>query len=92
MTNKSIKTSKLIDRLIIYTSPKGGVELRADADKDTIWATQSDIASIFEIDQSVVSRHIKNIFSDREVEKKSNMQKMHNANSDKPVELYSLIS
>lgn len=37
-----------------------------------------------------MSRHIKNIFKDREIEEKSNMQKMHNANSDKPVTLYSL--
>ncbi len=45
---------------------------------------------IFEIDQSVISRHIKNIFSSGEVDEKSNMQKMHNAHSDKPVTLYSL--
>jgi death-on-curing family protein len=37
-----------------------------------------------------VSRHIRNIFKDGEIEEKSNMQKMHNAISDKPVTLYSL--
>jgi hypothetical protein len=35
--------------------------------------------------QRVISRHIGNIFKDDEVDKKSNMQKMHIANSDKPV-------
>jgi hypothetical protein len=38
----------------------------------------------------VVSRHVRNIFKDGEIEEKSNMQKMHIANSDKPVTLYSL--
>lgn len=41
-------------------------------------------------DQPVISRHINNIFKDKEIDKKSNMQKMHIAKSDKPVELYSL--
>jgi hypothetical protein len=36
----------------------------------------------------VVSRHVRNIFKDGEVGKKSNMQKMHIANLDKPVSLY----
>ena len=40
---------------------------------------------LFKRDQSVVSRHINNVFKEGEVEKKSNMQKMHIANSDKPV-------
>jgi len=42
------------------------------------------------VDQSVVSRHINNVFKDGEVNRESNMQKMHIANSDKPVTLYSL--
>jgi len=45
---------------------------------------------LFNVDQSVVSRHLKNIFTDKEVEEKSNMQKMHIANSDKLVTFYSL--
>ena len=45
---------------------------------------------LFNVDQSVVSRHLKNIFTAKEVEEKSNMQKMHIANSDKLVTFYSL--
>ncbi len=67
-----------------------GLELHLDSQNDTIWATQGDIVELFDIDQSVVARHIKNIFSSGEVEEKSNMQKMHIPNSDKPVKLYSL--
>lgn len=42
------------------------------------------------MDQSVISRHIRNIFSTGEVDEKSNMQKMHITNSDRPVVFYSL--
>jgi len=76
--------------IIIYQAKSGAIELRGDFKCETIWATQAQIVSLFDVDQSVVSRHIKNIFKDGEIEKKSNMQKMHNANSDKPVVSYSL--
>lgn len=46
---------------------------------ETIWATQVQIVELFGVDQSVVSRHIRNIFKDGEIEEKSNMQKTHNA-------------
>ena len=77
-------------KLAIYQAKNGAIELRQDAREKTIWATQKDLAFIYEKDQSVISRHIKNIFSDKEIKQKSNMQKMHIAFSDKPVEFYSL--
>jgi prophage maintenance system killer protein len=45
---------------------------------------------LFGIDQSGISRHLKNIFKEGELDKESSMQKMHSANSDKPVEFYNL--
>ncbi len=80
----------LKNNIIVYQAKSGAIELRGDFGKETIWATQAQIVNLFGVDQSVVSRHIKNIFKDGEIEEKSNMQKMHNANSDKPVILYSL--
>lgn len=85
--NKTIENN---GELIIYTCSNGKVELKADTDHETIWATQDQITKIFDVDQSVVSRHIKNILEDGEVDEKSNMQKMHIANSDKPITKYSL--
>ena len=87
MTDKKIQKNKGV---IIYQAKNGAIELRGDFTHETIWATQSQIVKLFKVDQSVVSRHIKNIFKDGEIEEKSNMQKMHNANSDKPIILYSL--
>src|SRR3990167_8779930 len=76
--------------VIIYQAKNGAIEFRGDFTRETIWATQAQIVGLFSVDQSVVSRHIKNIFKDGEIDEKSNMQKMHNANSDKPTMLYSL--
>jgi len=76
--------------VIIYQSKSGKIEFRGELKKDTIWGTQKQIAELFNISQPVVSRHINNIFKDKEIDKKSNMQKMHIAFSDKPVTFYSL--
>ncbi len=85
-----MKKSLLKNKVVIYQAKSGAILLRGDVGKETIWATQAQIVDIFNVDQSVVSRHVRNVFKDGEVPEKSNMQKMHIANSDKPVVLYSL--
>lgn len=76
--------------VVVYQSKTGAIELRGDFGNETIWATQDDIVRLYEKDQSVISRHISRIFKDKEVDPKSNMHKMHIANSDKPIVLYGL--
>ena len=79
-----------MNEVIIYQSQNNQIEVSVQVDKDTIWLNQSEITLLFERDQSVISRHINNVFKEAELDKKSNMQKMHIANSDKPVTYYSL--
>jgi prophage maintenance system killer protein/predicted XRE-type DNA-binding protein len=76
--------------IIIFENENKEVEIQVDYTKDTIWLSQAQIVNLFNVDQSVVSRHIKNIFTDKEIDTKRNMQKMHIANSDKLVIFYSL--
>ena len=78
------------DNTVIYQASNGALELNIDVARDDIWASQKDLSLIYSKDQSVISRHIKNIFTDNEVDEKSNMQFLHIANSDKPVKYYSL--
>jgi len=55
-----------------------------------IGLTKKKKVQIFNKDRTVITRHINNILKDQEVDEKSNVQKMHIANSDKPVKFYSL--
>ena len=75
---------------MIYQAKSGAIELRGDFAKETVWATQAQIALIFGIERSVVTKHITGVLNTDEVSEKSNVQKMHIANSDKPVKYYSL--
>lgn len=77
-------------KLAIYQATDGAIELPLDATAETIWATQKQIAEVFGVDRSRVTRHINNILRDGEVSDKSNVRKTHFAGSDRPVSLYSL--
>ena len=66
------------------------VKLEVNVKDETVWLTQEQMVNLFGRDQSVISRHIKNIFKEKELDEESNMQKLHIANSDKPITLYNL--
>ena len=59
-------------------------------EQDSAWLTQAQMCELFQRDQSVISRHVNAVFKEGELQRNSNMQKMHIAISDKPVALYSL--
>jgi hypothetical protein len=57
---------------------------------ETVWLTQKEMAELFQRDQSVISRHVNNVFKEGELDEESNMHFLHIANSDKPVVFYNL--
>ena len=64
--------------IVLYTPDDGNTQLEVKLEKDTVWLTQSQKAELFDKDQSVIARHIKNAFNEGEVNEKSNMQILHN--------------
>lgn len=78
------------NQIQIYTSREGQTQIEVQFDGDTVWLSQDQLGILFERDQSVISRHLTNVFKEGELVKECNMQKMHIANSDRPVSLYSL--
>lgn len=57
------------NELAIYQTETGALELRADTRSETIWASLEQIATLFDRDKSVISRHLKNIFQEGELDK-----------------------
>ena len=66
-----MRTSEKEQKLAIYQAKDGSIELREDAAKETVWANLDQIALLFGRDKSVISRHIKNIFREAELERES---------------------
>ena len=78
-------------QLVIYKAPDGTMSIDVTVQNETVWLSQGQMAELFGKDQSVIARHISNVFKEGELEKKSNMQILHNTLSKfKPTQVYSL--
>jgi hypothetical protein len=75
---------------ILYTGSDGDVNVEVFLKDETVWMTQKAMSLLFGKERSVITKHLKNIFSSGELEEKSNVQKMHFGHSDKPIKFYNL--
>jgi len=78
------------DKFLFYVSDDNETNIHVMVEDDTVWVTQKSMADIFDIDVSGITKHIKNIFDSSELQEISNVQKMHIAESTKPVTFYNL--
>ncbi len=77
------------NQIIIYQTEDGQTQVDVRMENDTVWLTQAQMAELFGKDQSVIARHIANVFKEGELEKESNMQILHNTLSKyKPTAIY----
>ena len=56
------------NQLIIYKTEDGKIKIETHFRDETVWLTQEQIGELFQRDRSVISRHIKNIFSEGELD------------------------
>ena len=78
------------DNMLIYQSVDGKIKIDVRFEKETVWLTQAQMCGLFGRERSVITKHIKNIFEEKELDENSNVQNLHIANSDKPVKFYNL--
>lgn len=76
--------------LIKFKDEDFELDVNVSPTEETVWLTTANIATLFERDRTVISKHIKNIFNEKELNEKSNVHFLHVPNSDKPVAYYSL--
>ncbi len=60
--------------ITIYQTENGEVEVRLD--KETVWLSQEQMASLFDVQKAAVSKHLKNIFASGELEQAATVSKM----------------
>jgi prophage antirepressor-like protein len=78
------------DQIVIYQSKNGSTAIDVHLEADTVWLTQEQLAALFGRERSVITKHLRNLFREGELEEISNVQNMHVANSDKPIKFYNL--
>ncbi len=80
----------VLNNVVIFETKDSEISLRVPVENDTVWLTQAQMTELFNVDRTVITRHINNVFKEGELQRESNVQKMHIANSDKPVQFYNL--
>lgn len=76
--------------IIIYDKTGFDAKIEVKLIDENVWLNQNQLSNLFDRDRSVITRHINNIFKEKELSKKSNVQKMHISHSDKPINYYNL--
>ena len=83
-----------LSNLVVYND--GELELKVSVDSETIWLTQKQIAEVFGVNIPAISKHIKNIYKDNELNEFSTVsileivQKEGNRNIVRNIEHYNL--
>lgn len=94
MTKKlNMKTPPIVNDSAIYQTKNGAITLKQDVSSEMLWASQAHIADIFKIERPVVTKHIRNILKNKELDENSVRAKLaHTAEDGKSyqVQFYSL--
>lgn len=80
----------MTSEIIIYQTKDGQTKIQTRLENETVWLTQEQIGDLFQRERSVITKHIGNIFKERELDEKSNVQILHISGSDRPVKFYNL--
>ena len=64
------------NEIVVY-QPDDTMRLDVRLQDETVWLSQEQMCQLFQRDQSVVARHIKNAFAEGEVDETNNMQILH---------------
>ncbi len=68
--------------MLIYRSADGSIKIDVRMGEETVWLTQDQMAALFDRDKSVISRHLKNIFEERELNENSVVAKFATTAAD----------
>ncbi len=75
---------RMYDRgeIVIYTTEDGLTKIETAFDKETVWLSIDQMAELFQRNKSTISRHIKNIFSEEELQRELVVAKFATTASD----------
>jgi hypothetical protein len=59
------------NQIVVYQAKSGALALRKDIHKATIWATQAEMAKVFDVTSQNITLHLRNIFKDSELDERS---------------------
>ena len=78
---------------LLYECDEGAVSIKVviDEDQETMWDTQKTMAELFNVDRSVITKHLKNIYNDGELSKSSTCAKITHIQKEAHLKLKDII-
>lgn len=73
---------KTIKDIIMYQAESGQIEFRGDFEQETIWGNLSQIADIFGVKKAAISKHLKNIYNEGELDRRATVSKMETVQNE----------
>ena len=80
----------LSDKIVIYQTKDGKTSIDVKLENDTVWLSANQMAALFERDEKTIRKHINNVFSENELEKKNNTHFLRVDGVKQSVAFYSL--
>lgn len=78
------------NQIIIYLTEDGQTQVDVRLENETVWLSTSQMAMLFDKEESNIRRHVINVFKEGELERENNVQKIHVNGIKKPVPYYNL--
>ena len=76
------RENKPLSDIILYTSESGEVKVEVFFNDETFWLNQKKLAELFQVERSVITKHLKNIFKEKELDESSVSAKIAQTASD----------
>lgn len=86
----SVAGSPPTGEIVVYETSEGDVRVDVRLERETVWLSQYQMSRLFGRERSVITKHLRNLFQENELREEGNVQNLHSAGSDKPVQFYSL--
>lgn len=78
------------NEIVLFETQDSEIKLEVPVEQETVWLTANSMAELFDRDEKTIRKHINNVFSEEEVDRENNTQKMRVAGVKQQVPFYSL--
>ena len=78
------------NEIVLFETKDKKITLPVEVKDETVWLSVSQMAQLFDREESNIRRHVLNVFKENEVDENNNVHFLHVNNIKKPVPFYSL--
>ena len=78
------------NEIVLFETNDNAIKLEVPVEGETVWLSANQMAELFDRDEKTIRKHINNVFSEAEVDKDNNTQKMRVVGVKQKVPFYTL--